>query len=153
MSSNDPSQPGYSKYRDRDYRGEKTPKHLSEGPKQTRICTDCLCCIIFIAFWVGTGYIGIWSFNKGDPNDFLYPYDMSGTQCGLENGAGYPFLLWNYYEGTFIASQTFCVQSCPTSNTSTVVVLDDYDSSILGPDPYQTKSFAGRLCIPVSQTF
>ena len=39
-------------YSDPNYEGEPTDERLADGPLEERHCTDVLCCLIFIAFWV-----------------------------------------------------------------------------------------------------
>lgn len=45
-------------YSDPNYEGEPTDDALKNGPYENRSCTDICCCIIFIAFCVGLGYVG-----------------------------------------------------------------------------------------------
>lgn len=52
---------------------------------QDRRCTDILCLIIFIAFWVGMFIIGGYAFNKGGFERLLYDHDSYGFQCGADN--------------------------------------------------------------------
>lgn len=59
------------------FRGEKTPDHLTNGPMEDRGCTDLLCYILFMACWVGSIFIAIYAFKKGEPKLAFSPADSS----------------------------------------------------------------------------
>lgn len=46
-------------YGDPNYEGPETDPALKDGPIADRSCTDIICCLVFIAFWVGFGYVGM----------------------------------------------------------------------------------------------
>ncbi len=41
--------------------------YLKNGPMMNRSCTDVICCIIYLIFWVGLVYLAKWGFANGDP--------------------------------------------------------------------------------------
>lgn len=118
-----------NKYLDPDYKGEKLPEELNNGPLENRRCTDCLCCIVFTAFVIAWVAVGIVGFSEGDPTLLTYPIDSSGNQCGLPGGDAedykyiyYPFPLIGYLD------YRVCVDECP----------DDWDSEV---DCYKNRYF------------
>ena len=48
---------GDANYDDPNYEGEESDPKLAEGPFENRGCTDICCCLIFIAFLGGMGYV------------------------------------------------------------------------------------------------
>jgi len=75
------------KYKDADYgnpgyEGPKPDEKLKDGPIDDRSCTDIICCIIFVAFWVAMGYICYRGVTNGTPEKYLGVYDASGNMCG-----------------------------------------------------------------------
>ena len=51
---------------------------LQNGPVSDRSCTDCICCLVFVAFLVGMGFCAIYGFAKGDPVRLLTGWDTDG---------------------------------------------------------------------------
>lgn len=51
---------------------------MQNGPVMNRSCTDCICCLIFIAFIVGMGATGAYGFAKGNPKLLLTTWDADG---------------------------------------------------------------------------
>ena len=60
------------------YKGEKTGSHLGNGPLESRSCTDILCYILFILCWVGSVFIALYAFSKGQPAQAFTPVDSAG---------------------------------------------------------------------------
>ena len=50
--------------------------------KSKRGCTDVLCLLFFIIFWIGMITVGIIGFVLGDPARLIYPVDYEGNLCG-----------------------------------------------------------------------
>mmetsp|Transcript_28845 Transcript_28845/g.51375 ORF Transcript_28845/g.51375 Transcript_28845/m.51375 type:complete len:642 (-) Transcript_28845:138-2063(-) len=105
---------GRDKYLDPEYKGEKLPDDLKDGPIENRRCTDILFLFIFIAFLVTWFIVGITGFATGDPSLLTYPIDSEGNQCGLPDGDAedykylyFPFPLPDYLD------YRVCVDSCP----------------------------------------
>ena len=46
---------------------------------ERRGCTDILCCLVFIGFWVGIGFIAAIGFSQGNPAVLAKPFDGSGN--------------------------------------------------------------------------
>ena len=65
-------------------------KELQNGPTRNRKITDCLFCIIMLAFWIGTIFVFAYSYSKGDPWRLAQPYDLDGNACGLDSFKDYP---------------------------------------------------------------
>ena len=65
-------------YSDPNYEGEPTDPALSEGPYEQRSCTDICCCLIFIAYCVGMGYVAQQGFSNSHPERLLDAYDSTG---------------------------------------------------------------------------
>lgn len=70
-------------------------QELENGPIYDRSCTDCLCCLLFIAFccgMVGSAYYG---YQNGNPTLLLSPFDSAGNACGYDTGfEDYKLLYW-----------------------------------------------------------
>ncbi|KAJ8040264.1 Choline transporter-like protein 1 [Holothuria leucospilota] len=56
---------------------------LRQGEK--RGCTDCLCCIVFLAFWIGMVMIAGYSLAYGNVLRLVYGYDSYGNVCSQMN--------------------------------------------------------------------
>ncbi|XP_032776973.2 choline transporter-like 2 [Daphnia magna] len=83
------------------------------GPVKNRSCTDVVCLVIFIAFLVGWGIIGIYGFILGDPQRLLYPTDSYGRICGVdEKLKDKPYLF--YFDLTQCADSFLFTSGCPT---------------------------------------
>ena len=67
VNANDP----YRKYKDFKW---QNPDEFKNGPvdDDSRKCRDCICCIIFIVFFLACVFVGYLGFTKGDPKALLY---------------------------------------------------------------------------------
>ena len=63
---------------DPNHRGELTGSHLGNGPLESRSCTDILCYILFLGCWVGSIFVALYSFSKGEPSQAFTPVDSAG---------------------------------------------------------------------------
>ena len=108
------------KYQDADYgnpsyEGPQTDDALKEGPIAERSCTDILCCLIFIAYMVGFGYVammalaggdekGMFGIRKGRPEHMIALYDYDGFMCGLSgtNTKGATPVTYDYSDYKYI---------------------------------------------------
>jgi hypothetical protein len=72
------------KYKECDpqYKGERINRDLVYGPipNKDRGCTNLLCVIFFIAFWVGAIALSGVGFEKGNLYRLGYPYDTDGKK-------------------------------------------------------------------------
>jgi len=72
-------------------------KKEDKGIKWERSCTDCLCCMVFLAFLVAMVGCSFLAITKGDPERMLTPFDSDGNRCGMpdqcssNNGGAYAF--------------------------------------------------------------
>ncbi|OQS02050.1 choline transporter, partial [Thraustotheca clavata] len=79
--------------------GSKTSKPIVEGggntvvkgddgsspfKKSNRKCTDILCLLFFILFWIGMAIISIIAYTKGQPQRLAYGMDFEGRICGTK---------------------------------------------------------------------
>ena len=63
---------------------------LDDGPVEDRGCTDSICCIVFLLFWIGTfAVLGI-ALKEGDYTKILRPYDGSKAINRLKNAKKLP---------------------------------------------------------------
>lgn len=107
-------------------------ERLENGPIEERGCTDILCCIVFILYWIGLVIVGITALSEGSPRLKYVAalYDSDGYACGISgsrtDSAGistdydytaYPYLYYPRPYPSGIASRV-CVSACP-SNTTT----------------------------------
>ncbi|XP_072167973.1 choline transporter-like protein 4 [Diadema setosum] len=75
--SDDDEKPAKSKY------GKSRPHDPTfNGPIKKRGCTDVICCLIFLAFLGGQGFIAYIAFTTGDPQTIIYATDYKGQICG-----------------------------------------------------------------------
>jgi solute carrier family 44 (choline transporter-like protein), member 2/4/5 len=170
---NDAGKP-VNKFMDPNYKGEPLNPQLADGPVMNRGCTDCLCCILFVAFigaWLAIGFYG---FAHGDPMLLTYPFNMDNHQCGRPGSLteSYPYLYYAFpFPGTL--HYRICVKNCPTSsgaavscwyNTSNSLESQNsnatvscqfkysdwhvnYANAILGV--YTTDTYLSRFCLPL----
>ena len=68
-------------YGDPSYTGPPLDQKLNKGALKERSCTDCLCCIIFVAYWVVMVYCVQSGLANGDPEKYVAVYDASGNMC------------------------------------------------------------------------
>ncbi|XP_038057482.1 choline transporter-like protein 1 isoform X1 [Patiria miniata] len=57
-----------------------------DGPLDDRSCRDVICLFLFLAFWVGMGYIAVVSIMDGQPERIIFGADSYGNVCGKNNG-------------------------------------------------------------------
>lgn len=62
--------------------GEEDEKNVPIRYEEKRSCTDCLCFLLFIAFWGGFIAVGSVAFEKGRPERLIYGTDYLGYRCG-----------------------------------------------------------------------
>ena len=55
------------------------------GMMMDRICTDVICCFLFVVFIVGMIGISGYALAMGDPTKMLTPFDSDGNRCGFPN--------------------------------------------------------------------
>ncbi len=84
----------------------------NRGPIKNRGCTDILCLLIFIAFLVGWGVVGVYGFYYGNPMTLLYPSDSNGEICGRGNNEGRPYLF--FFDITKCLKLSSAAFGCPT---------------------------------------
>jgi hypothetical protein len=136
---------------DPDYKGEKLPDSLKDGPATDRHCTDILCCLVFLAFLVAMFVCGIYGFANGDPLLLTYPFDSSGNQCGApdDDAENYPYLYFVYPYSGYLTITT-CLDECPDAwgdkldcyENKKVLKCDfDLEDSFTGLIPPEKKDF------------
>lgn len=86
------------------------------GPTDDRRCTDLLCCILYLAFWAGLIVIAVVAFTRGNPDYIIYPFDSTGSQCGISPGyQNFKYVYFNQFD----TKQFCCIDSCPTISNFT----------------------------------
>lgn len=99
-----------------------------------RGCTDVICCILFLAFFVLMLVLGFYGISRGDPLNILTPFDTDGNRCGMPNqGRGgaqdftdYPYKFFTKFGASNMTSgfnpraisktelfRSVCVKECP----------------------------------------
>ena len=58
--------------------GEPTDSKYASGPLEDRSCTDIICCLLFLVFIGGMGYVTYVAFDKGDYVKLLAPFASDG---------------------------------------------------------------------------
>ena len=161
VKEKNPNDP-YQKYKD--FKWEDADE-FKNGPigDENRKCRDVLCCIIFFAFLLACVFVGLYSYDKGDPNIILFPYDDDGNQCGRGLYKDYKYIY--FYKAKEDAKKVklgsalsaFCVSDCfqeKLSDTETEKVFDckptklKTDCSVSKENYYTSRKFIGRFCIP-----
>ena len=66
---------------------------LEGGPLRNRKCTDCLFLVLFLAFAGAMGYVSMFAYKNGKPEELLSPVDYDGMLCGV-NYTDYPSLYY-----------------------------------------------------------
>lgn len=130
---------------------------IEKGPLGNRKCTDMLCVLIFLACTGGMGYIGYYAVSNGDPDIIIAPYDSTGAFCGKTEGyENYPYLWFQNLDTPVWMAYTVCVSECPmsTNPTSDCKLSDNsiVKSCEPEPQPYDSKLFLDRWCMPVYST-
>lgn len=132
-------------------------EELDSGPKRNRNCTDMLCCIIFILFWILTGYITITQIYTADYTRIARPYDSDGNACGFENTKDFPFLFFAASEkknNDRFTRRSICVKECPSSHGElshchvTTYWKKKGVSSCSQLKRYPTRHLWNRYCMP-----
>lgn len=62
-----------------DFQQNAKSKEESEVPVSNRSCTDIICLVLFILFWVATGAIMVQMRSSGDFSKIMRPYDGGKT--------------------------------------------------------------------------
>jgi hypothetical protein len=92
-----------------------------------RKCSDVLCCLIFLAFFVLMLVLSFYGISKGDPLNILTPFDTKGNRCGMTKG----FEDYKYKFFTKLSAQghsaglsnpfaAHCVKECPLKGNKTL---------------------------------
>ncbi|XP_077870007.1 choline transporter-like protein 2 [Saccoglossus kowalevskii] len=106
--------------------GEKKKYDPSfNGPITNRSCTDVICCLIFVIFATGLGFIAYYGYTVGDPDKLFYKADSLGQICGVDVEG--PCLF--YFDFKACSEETenneltiecdtpqVCIEECPTEN-------------------------------------
>ncbi|XP_057289899.1 choline transporter-like protein 4 isoform X1 [Hydractinia symbiolongicarpus] len=99
------------------------------GPIKNRSCTDIICCVLFLLYFIGMLAVGILAYSTGDPTKLLYPTDSHGDTCGEGKHADRKNLFYfdllecipksisEIYSLTACKTHQICVKNCPTDNT------------------------------------
>ncbi|KAJ8033653.1 Choline transporter-like protein 3 [Holothuria leucospilota] len=142
------------------------------GPLTKRSCQDVICCVIFLAFWVGMGYVSFIALRDGQPERLLYGADSFGNICGRKNDAieninlsgldmsEKPFL-FSFNPVTVsvdgISSTKICLENCPNESLVTPGQYAGYEICLysLPPEDYNALHLTGDLCPrpPVPSSF
>ncbi|XP_070556799.1 choline transporter-like protein 1 isoform X2 [Ptychodera flava] len=112
-----------------------------DGPTKDRSCRDVICCLIFLAFWGGMGYIAYVSILNGQPERLVFGVDSYGNVCGIKNKplanvslSGMDMRERKYvFYFNFLAlsnpledSKVICVAGCPNGTFITANDVKDY---------------------------
>ncbi|XP_071964392.1 choline transporter-like protein 1 [Antedon mediterranea] len=145
--------PGNNKVRP--FRADSEVDEEFDGVVDNRQCRDVLCCILFLAFWCGMGYVAFVSFTHGQPERLIFGVDSYGNVCGQENedipGVQLSGLNMKdkrylfYFEDTALTgsidSKKLCVAACPNDTISTMEELEAYADIGLSYCSYEVENF------------
>jgi choline transporter-like protein 2/4/5 len=132
-----------------------------------RKCTDVLCLLFFLAFWVGMIVIAAIGYKNGEPKRLIYGTDWMGRTCGVKADASdgiaaydltdYPYLMYPRVAEDLVALEAsgasltdssnlkkffgVCVTECPMpSNSSSALYVHAYEDYTKYPEPVSTDS-------------
>lgn len=127
-----------------------------------RKCTDALCLLFFLGFWVGMVVIAAIGYKNGEPKRLIYGTDWMGRTCGVKADASgdipaydltdYPYLMYPRVAEDLMALETsgasltdasalkkffgVCVTKCPAiSDSSSAQYVHAYEDYSKYPDP------------------
>jgi len=132
---------------------------LANGPLENRSCRDVLCCLLFIAFMGGMVAVAAYGIHNGNPTILARGYDYDGNMCGVDKGYEDYKYLYFALPLTGHLTETLCLKTCPTSNTSTLACHpNNLTATCAGKKSispktgdiwiYDSLDFVSRLCIP-----
>lgn len=49
-----------------------------------RKCTDIICLLIWILFWILVVIFAVWAYSRGNLDNIAQPYDSKGNACGRD---------------------------------------------------------------------
>ncbi|KAJ8045124.1 Choline transporter-like protein 2 [Holothuria leucospilota] len=113
-----------------------------KGPIENRGCTDIICCLIFIAFLVGEGFIAYIAFTNGNPDNVLKPEDYLGQICGETEAVVNKTNLFYFDFLDCLSSSSLFTLRCPTTrvcvekcSTETYSIYDKYAREMDSTNP------------------
>ena len=137
---------------------------MKDGPKpdSERGCTDIICCIVFIAFTIGSFVIASFAFSNGQPKLVSVPYDMQHRACGIDEGVkNFPMIYFLNPTSPTYLWRTACVSSCPTEGESAIKCAVEpseglsscnANENFLEPENmvliYDSEPLLGKVCMP-----
>ena len=123
---------------------------IINGPRSKRSCTDIICCLLFVIFWVFTIYIAIYGLQNGNLKNIAQPYDSDGNRCGVDRGfEKFPLLYFDQPMSTSAIKFTICVGSCPKDDKDRVFCKPNNDvTSCEKMNLYKSFALANRFCMP-----
>lgn len=128
-------------------------RDVLEGPLKHRKCTDVLCYLFFVAFWIFIIAISINGFVHGNLTNVAQPFDSDGFACGQGNRVDYHFLFINDPYSSKYNENMVCVRTCPTGPNDVVDCIPNTDIKNCNQlKPYASYGFANRLCVPRAKT-
>ena len=75
--------PGNVRSKDMEDAVDHTPEKTGKAEIATdRKYTDCICCLVFLAWICGMMGVSFWSFGAGNPAILLTKFDSDGNICG-----------------------------------------------------------------------
>ena len=128
---------------------QKFDNHEITGPMRKRKCTDVICFIIWILFWISVIAFAIFGYIKGDLGNIAQPYDSDGQACGKDKAKDFGFLYINEPFSSKFNENMICIKNCPANEQDIVDCLTNTDiKNCEDVKIYESVGFAGRICIP-----
>lgn len=95
---------------DEGYTGKKVPASFSGGPRESKKCTDLLCCFIFVCFVGGIVTAAFLQFPNSKIGIMLTPRDSDGNICGVsQKTKDFPYLYMIKFSSAY---RSVCVKEC-----------------------------------------
>ena len=113
-----------------------------------RKCTDAMCVIVFICFWIGMLVVAIWSATTANYDYISKGYQFDGKICGVagELGAGLEYT-HSFTPGVWLSATndmvdlpsnaSICVKACPKAEAS------EYEGVLFDSTSNTLKTFKG----------
>jgi len=154
---------------DIDEANKEENKMTHKGMNWERSCTDCWCCLVFVAFLAAMIAVTALGLKDGDPSRIITPFDSVGNRCGAEdqgveifgdqtvvNSTDYTEYPYKYFTNLNVENaatgitniwQAVCVKECPADSGVTPECKPNSEREECPEAQYGTV-VQGTFCVP-----
>lgn len=111
-------------YNEKDNIADDDIEESGNGPMKERGITDCICCILMLAFWGYTIFLMAYGFSKGDPWKLIQTFDHKGRMCGDEATGTEEYKRAYFYQPLNGLENVVCVKTCPSWQEGEAIPLE-----------------------------